>query len=334
MRRVLVTGATGFLGREVVRALADRGDEPVASGRDAARLGDLRDAGLRTLSLDLSDREAVAEACGTPGPLDAVVHCAALSSPWGSRSAFEAANVTGTRSAVALARAGGARRLVHISSPSVCFAFRDRLMVREDEPLPAPANAYAATKAVSEALVLGAGECGPIVLRPRAIYGRGDTTLLPRLLRAARSGPLPLMRDGLAVTDPTHVSDVVGAVLAALDAATHAEGHVVNVSGGEPVPMRRMVEESCARAGLTPRWRRVPVRLAMTAAAAMEAVARWRPGRPEPRATRYAIGTLAYSQTLDPARARALLGWEPRIGFDEGLALTFEGSRNDRGSAA
>ncbi|TIW38369.1 MAG: NAD-dependent epimerase/dehydratase family protein, partial [Mesorhizobium sp.] len=131
---------------------------------------------------------------------------------------FEAANVAAMRNILDFATRQGISRFVHISSPSVCFAFRDQLDLAEDAALPDPVNHYARTKREAERLVLAAPAIHPVVLRPRGIYGAGDRALLPRLIKAAKNRPLPIFRDGRARIDLTHVDDVVDAVMVALAA--------------------------------------------------------------------------------------------------------------------
>ncbi|WP_291844562.1 NAD(P)-dependent oxidoreductase [Maricaulis sp.] len=318
--RVLVTGATGFLGHHLVRALLARGDTVIALGRNPAQLAALAGRGCETLAHDL--------AAGAPrvdGPLDACIHAAALSSPWGSEQAFRQANVDGTRHVLATARATGVRRFVHISSPSVYFRFADQLAVPEDLPLPDPVNAYARTKRIAETLVLDATDLDPVILRPRGLYGAGDTALLPRLMRAAARGPLPLMREGSAMTDLTHVEDVVSACLAALGAAPAPDRRVFNISGGQPMAIRQIVEAAAARQGVSVRWRSLPVPFVLAAARMAEAACAILPGRPEPPVTAYGVGLFAYSQTLDLTAARDRLGWQPQIDFEAGLDRTFAG---------
>ena len=127
--RVLVTGATGFLGGALVRHLGARGFEPIGLGRNEARCRALQEAGLTTIRADLS-RPAL-YLVDSIGGVDAVVHCAALSAPWGRLAAFRAANVEGTRNALDLAEALGARRFVNISSPTVYFEMKDKIAVAE-----------------------------------------------------------------------------------------------------------------------------------------------------------------------------------------------------------
>lgn len=320
MSTVMVTGATGFLGGALVRRLLREGIDVLATGRDPAKLAQLPLPEARKLALDLARPPAEVTA-RLPGAT-AIVHCAALSSAWGPEKAFEAANVTATQTVIALAQTLGVRHLVQISSPAIYFRFADQLNVAEDMPLPRPVNAYARTKVQAEQHVRASG-LPFTILRPRGIYGRGDTALLPRLLRAAQAGPLPRFRDGVAATDITHVSDVVEAILAVLQRRDSALGRSFNISGGEALPIRDIAERACAARGLTARWRDLPVTPALWAVRLNETFARVRPGRPEPRVTAYGLGIFAYSQTLDLSQAHKQLGWTPRVSFAEGLQQTF-----------
>lgn len=323
MARIVVSGATGFLGGETARHLRDAGHEVVALGRAPGGLAELSRAGIEAVALDL--RWPVPEAdVARISRADAFVHCAALSAPSGRRRDFHAANVIGTATALDLAARLGVSRFVNISSPAVYFAPRDQHDLRETQPLARPVNAYAATKAVAERLVLARRDLGPVNLRPRGIYGVGDTALLPRLLGAARRGPLPFMRQGRAASDLTHVSDVVRAIEAALNAGKDAQGETFNISGGEAIRVWDIVERVCRAAGVVPTRRKVAWRPLMAAARVGEVAHRLaaRPG--EPRLTAYAVGLFAFHQSLDISKAHARLGWRPLVAFDDGLVRTLE----------
>ncbi|MFN7055664.1 NAD-dependent epimerase/dehydratase family protein [Hyphomonas sp.] len=318
MSTFAVTGATGFLGGALVRALLAGDADVVAIGRNRQKLAALAEMGARTLAHDLSK--------GPPAdgsPVHAAVHCAALSSAWGRPQDFASANIAGTRAALEYAVDAGAKRFVHISTPSVYFRFCDQRLVPEDHPLPTPVNMYAQTKRIAEELVLSETRLDAVILRPRGLYGAGDTALLPRLLKAARQGPLPLINDGAAETDLTHVDDAVAAILAALRAPGNLPQKVYNVSSGEAIRVRQIADLAAREAGCTIRWRPMPRRLLIAAARGLEAAARLHPRRPEPRLTAYSAGLFAYTQTLDITAARHALGWRPQIAFDEGLRRTF-----------
>ena len=314
--RVLVTGATGFLGHAVLQRL---GSGAVGQGRNHARLAALAEQGFHTVHWCLPE---AAPDHPLLEDISAIVHCAGLSAPFGARQAFQQANVRGTQAVLDFARKRGVTRLVFISSPSVYFTLADQLDVDEGMDLPRPFNAYAESKAAAEALVLAARDLGPIVLRPRGIYGRDDTALLPRLLRTAQARALPRFRAGRARIDLTHVEDVVDAVLASLQAGPEAERQVFNISGGEVIRISEIVETVCTRAGVGFRWRDMPLGPALAAARIAEGIALLRPGQPEPMVTRYGLGLFAFEQSLDITRAGAVLGWSPKVCFSDGLDKT------------
>ena len=316
---VLVTGATGFLGSHLCRALTAAGADVVATGRNPALLAKL---GLRSIPLDLSHPVRPAD-IDRIGPLEAVVHCAGLSSPWGRPEAFAAANVAATRHLADLAAVTGVKRCVMISTASVYFRFADQDDLPETHSLPPPVNDYARTKRQAEQVMLQRPDIGPVILRPRGIYGAGDTALLPRLLRVARHRPLPRFSSAGA-TDITHVDDVVAAILAALDAGPAITGEVINVTGGLGLSLPDIITAACDLTGVTLRWRQLPFPPALAAVRMLEAAAKRLPGQPEPPVTAYALGILRYRQTLDIGKAARLLGWSPQVSFADGLQRTFK----------
>lgn len=307
----LVTGASGFLGRHVVRELLAHGYEVTAAGRDERMLPD-------DIPRFVGDLRALPGSGLRP---DVIVHCAALSTPWGRWRDFERANVQGTGHVLDLARRSGARRIVHISSPSVHAEARDRIGIREHDPQPTRAmNGYIRSKRAAEALLLDAGDRPEVVvLRPRGLIGRGERTLVPRLLAVHERMGIPLFRGGGNLVDLTAVENVASATRLALEAPT-ADGAVLNVSNGDPRPFKELLDQLLGGMGIAPRYRHLPIRPVLAAAGALEAVAARLPGRPEPPLTRYTVASIAFSQTLDIGAARRVLGYEPLVSLDEALA--------------
>jgi nucleoside-diphosphate-sugar epimerase len=269
---------------------------------------------------DLADAEGLArvfDGC------EAIVHSAALSSDWGPDSAFERTNVEGTRNVVAAAERAGVRRLVHVSSTSVYFAFEDRLNLAEGAPLPRPVNAYARTKRAAEEVVRGFG--GEVfIARPRGLFGPGDPHLLPRLLKVAERRPLPLLRGGGAKVDITDISVAADAMLAMAEADASTAG-TYNVSHGEPIEIRALVERLFSGLKREVRWRAMPAPVVLGGARLLELLARTS-GRP-PLVTAYALGLFAFSQTLDLTNIGQRLGWKPALGRDEAIERTIAASR-------
>lgn len=319
---VLVTGATGFLGGAVCRLLARRGWRVTGMGRNEAAGRALVRDGVRFRRASLEHPETIAGLC--EGHC-AVVHCAARSSPWGTWQEFYAANVIATANLLRAAGEARVRRFVHISTPSVYFDYRHRFDLTENSPLPArPANAYAATKLLAERLALAASARGlpVIVLRPRAIFGPGDTTLFPRLLRAAGKQRLAIIGDGRNLADLTFIENAAEAVACALLAPSTCQGQTFNITDGGPVVLWEFITSLLAQLGLPTPRRRWPLAAALALGTLGEGMGRL-VGR-EPAATRFSIGMLGYSQTFDIAKARAMLDYHPAVSTGEGARRLVE----------
>ncbi|MEV4735014.1 MULTISPECIES: NAD-dependent epimerase/dehydratase family protein [unclassified Microbacterium] len=314
--RVLVTGASGFLGGHVVRELRTHGHEVFAAGRRADALAAVADSEHRVVGDLASLREHDLA-------VDAVVHCAALSTPWGPWRSFRESNVEGTAHVVEFSRRNRVRRLVHVSSPSVYAAPRDRVGIREDEvDTGNRLNGYIRSKIAAEALLqraLRSGDIGELVIvRPRGLIGVGDPSLVPRLLDVHARLGVPVFDGGRTLIDITAVQNVAAALRLALSGGD-ARGGVYNITNDDPRPFRELLTQLLALLGETPRLRPVNRRVAWAAASVLEGVHRAMPGLPEPSFTRYTLSTIAFSQTLDISRAKAELGYRPEASLDDAL---------------
>lgn len=294
MKNVLVTGATGFLGRAAALRLKDLGWNVTGIGRDSQAGRHLSAQGISFLQADLRDKQRIEDACAGQ---HFVIHCAALSSPWGRYRDFYEANATGTENVVSGCLRHGARRLVHVSTPSVYFDYSDRLRISEREQLPRkPANDYVATKLLSERIVMDAYARGlsSVIVRPRGIFGPGDVSLFPRLLRVNESRGIPMIGGGETLLDLTYVDNVVDGLVLACDAPDNAAGEIYNLSNGEPVKLIDLLRRLFDRLQVPLRTVRVPRPVALAAGSGMEWMYRSFPALgDEPPFTRYTVGLLA-----------------------------------------
>lgn len=318
--KILVTGATGFLGKRLAYTLRKDGHEVAGLGRNG-QIGRLLERdGISFIQAELSDQEAIRAAISRN--FDIVVHCGALSASWGTNEAFEAANIRGTANVAEACLLGEVSRLIHISTPSLYFGLGERINVRESDPLPTrQISAYARTKLAAEHEVRRVSESGlgTVILRPRALYGPGDRTILPRLIEANEQTGVPFIGGGEALIDLTYVDDAVLAIQLAMIAPAEALGGIYNISGGQPIRFAEAAELLFAKLGKPLRPKKIPFAVACGAATVLETAARLRSSGAEPLLTRSLVGMLGSSQTLDIQAARTSLGYEPSIGIDEGL---------------
>lgn len=185
--RVLITGATGCLGRNLCQHLQAHGYSVLGTGRNAAIGDSLQNEGIDFRAGDLLQAESIN---GLVKDCETVIHCAALSSAWGKSEDFIQANVVATENLIAACLKQNVRRFIHVSTTSVYFNYRDRFGILETEPVAHPmVNAYAATKYQAELRVQAANARGleTIIIRPRGIFGPYDRNLFPRILKAAAS---------------------------------------------------------------------------------------------------------------------------------------------------
>jgi nucleoside-diphosphate-sugar epimerase len=312
--RVLVTGASGMLGRATATALVERGDEVTVLQR--------RSAGLpcREVLGDVADPAVVARAVDGQ---DAVLHLAAKVDVTGRWAEYVQANVEGTRTVVAACRQAGVRRLVHVSSPSVAHGGAALVGVGAGPADPDRARGhYSRSKAVAEREALSADSPALAVLavRPHLVWGPGDTQLVARIVERARAGRLPVIGSGAALIDTTYVDNAADALVAAVDACGRVHGEALVVSNGEPRPVAEVISRLCRSAGVPGPRRRVPFPVAWAAGAAVEAVWTATQRRDTPPLTRFLAEQLATAHWFDQRRTRAALGWSPRVGLEEGFA--------------
>jgi len=310
--KILITGASGFIGGRFARFALEQGFDVRVNGRRAAGVEHLVRRGAEFVQGDLIDPELVRELCRD---VDAVVHCAGAVGVWGRKQDFVQGNVQVTENVVEACLKQRVRRLVHLSSPSIYFDGRSHLGIKEEQVPKRFNNHYAATKYLAEQKVFGAEEFGleVIALRPRFVTGAGDTSIFPRLLNMQRKNRLSIIGNGLNVVDFTSMQNLNQAMLSSLLAGSSALGKAYNISNGTPVPVWDAVNYVMRRMQLPQVTRYRSYGLAYAAAAINEGACLLWPGRPEPTLSRVAMQAMSKDFTLDISRARHYLDYEPQV---------------------
>lgn len=324
----LVTGASGFIGGHLAQRLAAEG-EPVRCLVRATSDTSLLDAlGVEIAVGDLTDAGSLAAAVAG---CRRVVHCGALVSDWATVEEIERVNVGGTRDLLRAAAAAGVERFVHLSSTDV-YGHPGVPAVEETRPPTGFANWYAQTKLAAEAEVMGARDAlEVVVLRPATVYGPRSTDVIGEIARAIRGGHMVLIDSGRAIAGLCYVANLADAALLALRHPA-APGEAFNVSDGLDVTWRRLVDDLAAGlGGRRVRWS-LPYGLAHAIGRSLEEgyrlLRRTTGLRTPPLLSRQAVQVMGRDQSFSTRKARERLGWEPRVGYDEGLAATLDWLRS------
>jgi len=316
-KRAFVTGGSGFIGHALVRRLVQSGAGVRALARSEASARRLSEAGAEPVRGDLSDPGAMrAAAAGC----ELAFHAAARLGGWGPWEEFEQVNVRGTRAALEACRAAGVRRFVHVGTEAAVIAGDPLRGADESAPLRPDSKAfYCASKAMAEQEVRSAArdDFETVVVRPRFVWGPGDTTLLPGLVQAVESGRFAWIGGGRQRTSTTHVDNVVEGLLLAAERGRSGEAYFV--TDGEPVVFRDFVSRLLRTQGVEPPSRGLPLPLARAAAAVGETLWRRLHLGGEPPVTRTTVWLSALEVTIDISKARHELEYEPRTSIDEGL---------------
>lgn len=317
--RIIVTGATGLVGRNLAEHLTENGYRVMATGRSLAVGSQLQRQGIEFIPADIRNRNQVIQ---TFLPADCVIHCAAQTGPWGRYRGFFDTNVVGTRNVFAACRHHRIKKIIFISTPNIYYTGRDRYNISESDPLPDKMiTNYAKTKRISEKelAVLQHEGFRHIILRPRAVFGRYDKTFVPRILRLADKKKMPLINSGQALVDLTCVDNFVDAADRCLVAPESSWNQIYNISNGAPMTIREWFSTVLEIFGKPFRPKDIPVPTATAVAAIMEFISYLPFINKEPPMTRFTVGYMARSMTMNIDKAKEMLGYDPRTSNREGF---------------
>ena len=325
LKRVIVTGGSGFLGRRLIEMLLERGYEVRALLRGPCPHLEKLPAKIEFVQGSLESRLSLLEACRER---DLVFHCAAKTGLGGCWADYHVPNLEGTLNLLEACRYHKIRRFVYTSSPSVTFQYPGSR--GGDESLPYPENFlshYAETKALAEKAVIqanGWGGMATTALRPHLIWGAGDPHLVPGLLDAARRGLLTQVGDGSNLVDLTHVDNAAWAhILAAehLHEGSANAGKAYFISDGQPLCLWTWIASLLRELGMPPVPRTLPLPVAFSLGRLCEWLYRTLRLEGDPPMTRFLACELALPHFYEIEAARRDFAYRVLVEPQEGWKL-------------
>jgi nucleoside-diphosphate-sugar epimerase len=315
--KVLVTGATGFLGSHVLDMLVERGDEVRILVRPGEDVKWLSQAGVEIYWGDLSNRASLEIAVDG---VERVLHCAARTGSWGPQAEYEMANVLGLKTLVDTSLAAGVRRIVHVSSITV-HGIDVHGTADETAPLCGGPDPYSRSKVAGEQLLqqMIRDRGAPLtIVRPGLIYGPRDTGSFGRFATLIEQGKMIVIGPGNNHMPLIYVTDVAQGILLA-SAAEHAIGREYILVNDEPVTQSNYLNAMASELGVSLPSRHIPYRLALSIGAAAEMTGHLLRWKQPPPLTRFGVEVLGGENRFTINRARSELGFIPQVNLTEGI---------------
>ena len=318
--KILITGATGSLGKYVCEYFKEKNYQIIATGRSPKYTEHFKNLGITFIQGDLTDRYFVDQIMSS---VQYVIHCAALTGPYGAWEKFKTANVDVTKNIKQACEKHRIKRILYLSTPSIYYSGKAGRQIKEDQVHRPALTNYAKSKLMAEEVIDGLKESNVelITLRPRAIISDNDAVILPRLLKILNKGIFPLMNQGSALVDLTYVDNVIHAIELALTTENkEALYRKYNITNGEPRPIKDVVNLICQELGMKIKFISTPYQLVFTTAKIIETSFSLLRIEKEPPITSYGISLIGLDCSLSIDLAKKYLNYSPIVSLDQGLA--------------
>lgn len=323
--KILVTGGTGFTGKALVRRLIDQGHEVVALDyKEGLRTQELRDWGAEVILGSVTDKEVVRRAVRG---VELVHHVAAAFREMNVPDTYYYdVNVNGTRNVLEAAVAEGVRKVICCSTCGV-HGNIDHPPGGEDAPIK-PADYYQRTKFEAEPVVRQFFEKGlkTVILRPAAIYGPGDPERFFLIYKRVARGTFPMFGKGKTYYHPLYIDNLVDAFVLAM-ADGKGEGEAYLIADEEYLEIEDLVRRVGKSLNVNVRIPHYPVWPVVAAGHVVEKVCR--PFGITPPLFPRRVDWYRQNRAFRIEKARRDLGYQPRVGIDEGLRRTAEWYRQE-----
>lgn len=325
-KKILITGATGFLGFRLIEFLRNQ-YEITGTGRNEETGQMIRDKNIRFISINLENKEET-ETGLRDIYVDCIIHLAAKSSLWGDYEDFYKTNVTGTKNILDYATKNNIKKFIHISTPSLYDLTKKNINLNETDVLYTNhfPNHYIKTKFLAEQLVLSTA-LHTIILRPRGIFGPEDTAILPRFIQSNQKFGIPFINSAKNLVDLTYVDNVCEAIRLGIEADTvSSKPEIYNVTNGSPIEFFRLLNLIEKHLDMKIRRRKMPLFLLKSIAWILTKMS----GK-EPAITDHSLDLITKSITFDIQKIKSELGYEPLISLEEGLEKTIKSYKEKHG---
>lgn len=314
--KVLVTGATGFVGSHLLDMLVEHGDEVRILVRPGEDIKSLARTGAEVCWGDLSDRASLEVAVDG---VDHVLHCAAKTGPWGPQVEYKTVNVQGLKTLVDASLVAGVQRIVHVSSITV-HGLDAHGTADETAPLCGGSDPYSRSKVAGEQLLqqMIRDKRAPLtIVRPGLIYGPRDAGSFGRFATLIEQGKMVVMGPGNNHLPLIYVTDVAQGILLA-STAEHAIGREYILVNDESVTQSDYLNAIASELGVSPpRWH-IPYHLALSIGSMAEMAGHLLHWKQPPPLTRFGVGMLGGENRFTINRARSELGFIPQVSLAEG----------------
>ena len=314
---ILITGGNGFLGRNLILALQERGDNMRVLALPMEDTTWLEKRGVEIFRGDLCNPDMLT---APMRGVDGVFHLAAMIGAWRPMQDYYAVNVTGTENVCRAALAGGVHRIVHISSAMVYNMAIGR-PVTEDDPLEPLSEPYSMTKAQGDKLVqrmMAKDHLPAVIIRPATLFGPGDRLNFGRIADRVRAGKGIIIGSGDNAVPFVYVTDVVQGLLLAMD-HEHAVGQVYNIGSDQLFSQKALFSSIAQEIGVAPPRMHVPYYPLYAAAYAAERIATFSGNRIPPFVTRHGVKLYGADNHLSIDKARRDLGYVPQVPLRKGV---------------
>lgn len=320
-KKVLVTGATGFLGYHVIKYLVEKNFCVVGIGRKEKNK--VVELGAEFFKVDLTVYDELEKKLSKD--FDYIVHCAGFSSPWGKKEEFEKGNIVCTQNIIKFAsRNIELKKIIHISTSSIYFEYKDRYGIKEEERAEKFVNEYARTKYEAEKLLEKSG-LDYIILRPRGIYGEEDETIFPRLIRVNESFGIPLSKVTMSLT---YAGNVAYGVYLAINSSR--KNTIYNITDNSDIKFDELLNKVFSKLGKNLRLKKRNIGRLRKLAKILEFFSKYFFMNKEPILTEYSIGIIAYNQVLDISKIKKELGYSPIFSVEDGIERFVKWYREER----